>query len=61
MILPKQHAKDFGLSADVPICATTGEKFDERPIKASSAFGISCGATQSALMLVLTVITFMFM
>ncbi|KAK1438720.1 hypothetical protein QVD17_04530 [Tagetes erecta] len=60
-LIGKHHAKEFGLSANVPIGATTGEKFEKRGVQAGAASGIGWGRTQSAMMAVLTAISLLFM
>lgn len=60
-LIGKPHAKDFALSASVPIGANTGEKFAKRGIQASSASGISCSGAEAAVMVVLTAVNLIFM
>nr|GEU78705.1 protein NDR1-like [Tanacetum cinerariifolium] len=60
-LIGKPHAKDFTLSAEVPIGANTGQKFAKRGIQASAAPGNGWGRTQAAVMVVLTTISLIFM
>nr|GFA17257.1 protein NDR1-like [Tanacetum cinerariifolium] len=60
-LIGKPHAKDFTLSAEVPIGANTGQKFAKRGVQASAAPGNVWGRTQAAVMVVLTTISLIFM
>ncbi|KAD3641207.1 hypothetical protein R6Q59_003831 [Mikania micrantha] len=60
-LIGKHHAKDFALSADVPIGATTGEKFAKRGIQAGAGSRMGWGRSKSVVMVVLTAISLIFM